>query len=129
MTARARFFTVVGAAILLAGIGYLWIERSFAHILAWAPPAPGTVMAQDSSPSKDLLAEVISAESAGVYRLQILSLPAHDVLASRRISAPVGYHPQIVSLKWNQGQVIATIDHDFGDGNLEFSLAPPAHLQ
>ncbi len=126
MGIRARVLTAALGAILLGGVGFLWLGRGSNATRMWDPPAPGTVMVQDSSPNRLLSARVVAADTAGSYRFQILMLSGGAIVAERRIAAPVGYHPQLISLKWSQGQAVATIDHDFGDGNLEFKLAPPA---
>src|SRR5690348_10844733 len=113
MSTRARVLSSAVGAILLLGVAFLWLDRGSGATRMWDPPAPGTVVAQDSSPNRLLSARVVAANTAGSYRFQILSLSDGLIVAERRIAAPVGYHAQLVSLKWSQGQAVATIDHDF----------------
>ena len=111
----ARFSTlIIAAAIALIGCSEP----------LWGPPIPGSVMAERSSPDKSLLARVIAAEAQGTYTLEVRDVQNGDILAERTITAPVGYHAHIVSLKWSEDSrtVTATIDHDFDDDNRMFDL-------
>ncbi len=91
----------------------------------WEPPLPGTVMAERSSPDKNLLARVIAAEAQGTYTLEVRDVRNGDVLAERTIAAPVGYHAHIAFLTWSEDSRIVTaiIDHDFGEKNRVFDLS------
>ena len=91
---------------------------------SWKPPDPGSVIAELSSPDKSLSARVIATEVQGTYVFEVRSINKNNILAEQSISAPIGYHEHRVSLTWNRdGQtVLATIDHDFGDGNKVFKI-------
>jgi hypothetical protein len=90
----------------------------------WEAPTPGSVMAERLSPDNSLLARVAATEIKGTYALEVRNGREGTVFAKRIISAPVGYHPHVVSLTWRADSriVTATIDHDFGDDNRVFEL-------
>jgi hypothetical protein len=93
--------------------------------LSWEPPNPGSVMAELTNPDKSLSAQVIATEVQGTYILEVRKIGSENILAEQIISAPIGYHAHIVSLRWSEdGRIVsATIDHDFGDGNKVFDLS------
>ena len=90
----------------------------------WEAPEPGTVMAALTISDRTLTARVVATEIQGAYIFEIREGVKGRVLEERTISVPVGYHPHVVSITWNEGKrtVIATIDHDFGDNNALFIL-------
>jgi len=118
---------VMGAAIgvlVVVLAGALWWSHDFSF--GWNAPPPGTVLAQSLAPDSALIARVRAGTTKGQYVFELRRPHADGPVVSKVISAPVGYHKHIVSLRWGPGssRAIATIDHDFGVGNLEFALAP-----
>lgn len=81
-------------------------------------------MAEGSSPDNKLLAQVVATETKGTYIFKVHNIRKGNVLAQRTITAPIGYHAHIVSLKWSEDglSVTATIDHDFADDNRVFDI-------
>ena len=81
-------------------------------------------MAELTNPDKSLSARVIATEVQGTYILEVRKIPNENILAEQTVSAPIGYHAHIVSLRWSEdGRVVsATIDHDFGESNKVFDL-------
>ena len=92
--------------------------------LSWSPPKPGTIMAELTNPDKNMTARVIATELQGSYIFEIRSSNKGTIITEQMISAPVGYHEHIVSIKWNDDSrnFSATIDHDFGEGNKVFNI-------
>ena len=93
--------------------------------LPWEPSSPGSVLAELTNPDKSFSARVIATEVQGTYILEVRKIRNENILAERTISAPIGYHAHIVSLKWSEdGRIVsATIDHDFGEGHRVFDLS------
>lgn len=91
---------------------------------SWKPPGPGSVMAELRSPDNLIYARVIATDVHGTYTFEVRDIKSGQVLAEQNIWAPIGYHPHLVTLVWNQNgrTVSATIDHDFGDGNKTYDL-------
>lgn len=81
-------------------------------------------MAELANTDQGLSARVIATKVQGTYLLEVRRVRDESILAERNISAPVGYHPHMVSLRWSEdGKVVsATIDHDFGEDNRVFDL-------
>jgi hypothetical protein len=81
-------------------------------------------MAELTNPDKSLSARVIATEVQGTYIFEVRKIRNENILAEQSISAPIGYHAHIVSLRWTEdGRIVsATIDHDFGEGNKVFDL-------
>ena len=97
------------------------------NFFGWDPPRQGTVLADRPSPDGTYTARVTASDRAGHY---IFTL-RHDgeVVVTHEISAPVGYHAQLVKVEWavDGTSAIATIDHDFGENNVRDTLQrPPA---
>ncbi len=92
----------------------------------WEPLPAGTLVVESPSPERGLSAVVIAQQTPGGYTLEIRDARNQETLSGKDIAAPVGYHPHLITLKWSPdgAQVVATIDHDFGDNNLLFELAP-----
>jgi len=90
---------------------------------AW--PDDGTVMATAFSPDQVAEAMLISATQRGHYRFEIRDSESGATLAQTAISAPLGYHEHIVSIRWapDSRHSQATIDYDFGDNSLQFGLS------
>lgn len=90
----------------------------------WKPPNTGSVMVELKSPDNCLYARVIATEVPGTYKFEVRHIQSGQVLAEKNISAPIGYHPHLVTLVWDRAgrTVWVTIDHDFGDGNKTYDL-------
>jgi len=90
----------------------------------WKPPNTGSVMVELKSPDNCIYARVIATEIPGTYKFEVRHIQSDQVLEEKNISAPIGYHPYLVTLVWDQDgrSVWATIDHDFGDGNKTYDL-------
>ena len=125
MIRRPFLVGTAGVAVLIAGLAFFWPRRD-SLAATWDPPAPGTVVAESSAPDSALIATVRAADSIGHYVFELRKPGSDTPVASREIAAPVGYHPQRVTVEWEaSGQrAVAVIDHDFGDNPLRFSLIP-----
>ena len=124
--ANRRFITIaVATFVILAALAFVWLDRSFSFF-KWDPAAPGTVVAESESPDRNVAATVRAATPGGHYVFELRTRQTDQVIATREIAAPVGYHPHIVTLQWDSGgkRAVAIIDHDFGDNNLRFALGP-----
>ncbi len=87
-------------------------------------PEPGTIMATAASPDQAAVAKLITKKERGHYQFEIRDSGSGDMLAQSVISAPVGYHEHLVSIDWvERKRAEATIDRDFGDYNLKFTLS------
>jgi hypothetical protein len=125
MTNR-RFITIAVATLALLGaLAIVWLDRSFSFF-KWDPPAPGTVVAESESPDRNVAATVRATTPGGHYVFELRTRQTGQVIATRDIAAPVGYHPHIVTLEWDSKgkRAVAIIDHDFGDNNLRFTIGP-----
>jgi|SRR6266853_2502289 len=125
VTRRAKVLGVfAGALALLVAVGLWW--SSHLNFFAWDAPPPGSIVAETMAPDSGLVATVRAGLIKGEYLFELRRTNGGQLVASETISAPIGYHPHRITLRWLPGEarVIATIDHDFGDGNLEFPLAP-----
>jgi|SRR5882762_10365207 len=122
---RPLLIGAAGLALLLAGLAVLWL-RGDSRWFDWDPPAPGTIVAQSATPDSAFVATVRAADSIGHYTFEIRKRGSDAAVARREIVAPVGYHPQRVTVEWeaNGHRAVAVIDHDFGDNPLRFSLVP-----
>lgn len=87
-------------------------------------PAAGVVVAEQESSDGDFLSQVIATDERGVYRFIVFNILTEQAINEKTISVPVSYHAHGVSIEWNQktNEVIATIDHDYGEGNIDISL-------
>ena len=124
-TRRAKILGVsAGAVALLLALGLWWFSRL--DFFAWDAPPPGTLVAETVAPDGELVARVRAGAMKGQYLFELRRTDGGELVASETITAPVGYHKHLITLRWVTGtaRAIATIDHDFGEGNLEFSLAP-----
>ena len=121
---RRSFLIAAGVAGLLCVFGLLWLIRPFSPS-EWGPPAPGTVVAESFSSDGEWTARVAAGTAIGEYVFDVRDRTG-GVVASRKISAPVGYHTHRVTLEWQPetNTVVAVIDHDFGENNLRFTLGP-----
>jgi hypothetical protein len=89
---------------------------------AW--PDPGTIVTAAVAPDQAAEAMLISSEQRGRYQFEVRDSESGDTLARTEISAPLGYHEHVVSIHWlDTRRAEATIDHDFGDSNLKFTLS------
>lgn len=87
-------------------------------------PNPGTTVATAVAPDETSVAMLISKKERGHYQFEIRNTISEDTLARMAISAPIGYHEHVVSIYWIDNQrAEATIDHDFGDNNIQFTLS------
>jgi hypothetical protein len=122
-TRRAKIFGASAAVIALLAVSLWWFPRS--SFFAWDAPPPGTLVAERVAPDSGLVARVRAGATKGQYVLELETTTGGELVASDTITAPVGYHEHRITLRWvtDSARAIATIDHDFGEGNLEFSLA------
>lgn len=113
-----------GVLVLLVAVGLWWSSRL--DSFGWDAPPPGSVVAERLAPDSGLVARVRAGTTKGHYVFELRRTQGDELVASRTISAPVGYHAQLITVRWGEGsaRAIAIIDHDFGAGNLEFALAP-----
>jgi len=125
-TARERTLIIGGAVAVLAVVIAAPIVLNHPDFLGWDPPQEGTVLAERPSPDGAYTARVTAADNAGHYVFTLRH--DGDVVMTREISAPVGYHPQIVRVEWARdgSRAIATIDHDFGENDIRVALERPA---
>ena len=87
-------------------------------------PHPGTIVAKSVAPDEAAVAMLIFKNKRGDYQFEIRDSGSGDTLARTTISAPIGYHEHVVSIHWvDTRRVEATIDRDFGDNNLKFTLS------
>jgi hypothetical protein len=117
---------LIGALALLAAVIALpRLVFGRLDFFKWDPPAAGSVLAQRRSPDSTLVATVTATPQAGHYMFALTR--DGQVVASREISAPVGYHEHIVRVEWvaDGSRAIATIDADFGDNNVRVALQRP----
>src|SRR5690349_23670934 len=113
--------TVILMALFLSICVYSWINFNF---FAWNALAPGTQIVESVSPDHKLVARVTAGDKKGEYLLEIKQLNGKQGIASKKFSAPIGYHEHLITLRWEKQskRVVAVIDHDFGDGKLEVPL-------
>jgi len=123
-TRRAKVLGVSAGALALSVVLAFWWFPRF-DFFAWDAPPPGAI-AEKVAPDSELLARVRAGAMKGQYIFELRRTHGGDLVASESIAAPVGYHGHRITLRWVMGsaRAIATIDHDFGEGNLEFSLTP-----
>ena len=87
-------------------------------------PDAGTIVARAVSPDEAAVAMLVSKQERGAYQFEICDSKSDDVLAQREISLTIGYHVHVVSIDWvDSRHVEATIDRDFGDNNIQFTLS------
>jgi hypothetical protein len=125
-TARERTLIIGSVVVVLAVVLGAPLVLNHLDFFAWDPPRQGTIVAERPSPDGVYTARVTAADSAGHYVFTLRH--DGDVVVSREISAPVGYHSQIVRVDWapDGSRAIATIDHDFGDNNIRVALVRPS---
>ena len=113
--------SALGLALLLAMCVWLLTPRD---IFTWDAPPRGTVVAESVSPDRALVARVIAGAGKGQYVFELRRAQGGELMASEAIAAPVGYHQHIVKVRWVNGsaRAVATVDHDFGENNLDFQL-------
>ena len=99
-TRGSLILAIVGAAFLSAAT-FLWFTGPRFSLTTKDAPHPGSVLAQSTAPNGTLVARVLSENVAGSYAFELRANPSGDLVAVREISAPVGYHPQIVTLEWD----------------------------
>ena len=115
-----RFNTAVKTATALA----LMLLGCFDSTFEPAWPNQETTMATAMAPDEATVAMLISMKERGHYQFEIRDSGTGDTLARTVISAPIGYHEHIVSIHWvNNRSAEATIDRDFGDNNIQFTLS------
>ena len=89
---------------------------------AW--PRSGHIVARTLAPDKVAEAVLVASPERGRYSFEIRESGSGDVLAQVEISAPTGYHEHVISLHWPEPRrAETTIDHDFGDNSLNFTLS------
>jgi hypothetical protein len=87
-------------------------------------PNPGTIVATAVAPDETAVAMLISKIERGHYQFEIRDSGSGDTLARKAIYAPIGYHEHVISIIWADSRhAEATIDRDFGDNNLQFTLS------
>ncbi len=120
MLQKMRFdkAVVVTTAVTLMLIG------CFGDTFEPAWPDPGTIVASALAPNEVAVAVLICENERGHYRFEIKAYRSGDILAQTVISAPVGYHEHVVSVRWvDSRRAEATIDRDFGDNNIQATLS------
>jgi hypothetical protein len=87
-------------------------------------PAAGSAIVENKSPEGLLIARVVASDKPGRYMFLVEEIATGKTIANILISSPVGYYSHLVQIRWETGNnaVTAIIDHDFGEGNLEFVL-------
>ena len=76
------------------------------------------------APDQAAEAVLIASKERGRYLFEIREPDSGDTLAQIEISTPLGYHEHIIHLHWPETRrAEATIDYDFGDNNLKFTLS------
>lgn len=115
-----RFFLAVTTTTALAFMLLGCFDSTFE--LVW--PNPGTTVATAVAPDETVVAMLISKKESGHYQFEIHDTRPGDTLARTAISAPIGYHEHVVSIHWVDGRrAEATIDRDFGDNIIQFTLS------
>jgi len=128
-TEQVRKLALVGGAVLLlaGGIAAPKLILGDLELFSWKPALPGAVLSERMSPDSQLIASVVGGDSAGRYTFSLRSTRTGVVIARHQLVAPVGYHAHRVQLEWSRdgSRAIATIDHDFGEKNVQDSLLRP----
>ena len=115
-----RFFTAVTSVTVLAYMLLGCFDSTFEPV--W--PDAGTIVASAVAPDEAAVAMLITKKNRGTYQFEIRDSESGDQLSQREISAPIGYHEHVVSIGWiDSRHVEATIDRDFGDNNIQFTLS------
>lgn len=87
-------------------------------------PHSGTIVTKALAPDQAAEAVLTAGKEPGRYLFEIRESESGESLARIEISAPLGYHEHVISLHWLETrQAEVTIDHDFGDTNLKFTLS------
>ena len=87
-------------------------------------PHSGAIVTKALAPDQAAEAVLTASKERGRYLFEIRESESGDTLAQIEISAPLGYHEHVISLHWPETRrAEATIDHDFGDSNLKFTLS------
>jgi hypothetical protein len=87
-------------------------------------PNSGTIVAKALAPDQVAEAVLIASKERGRYLFEIRKSESGGTLAQIEIPAPLGYHEHVIYLDWPESrQVEVTIDHDFGDNNLKFTVS------
>ena len=120
MLQKMRFDKAVIATITITFLLIGCFDDTFEP--AW--PNPGTIVASAVAPNEAAVAVMISEYERGHYRFEIQDSGSGDILAQTAISAPIGYHEHVVSVRWvDSRRAEATIDRDFGDNNIQTTLS------
>lgn len=115
-----RFFTALITTTALAFMLLSCFDSTFEPV--W--PNPRTTMATAVAPDETAVAMLISKKARGHYQFEIRDIRSGDTLAITAISVPIGYHEHVVSIHWvDRRHAEATIDRDFGDNNIHFTLS------
>ena len=115
-----RFFTAATTATVCAFMLLGCFDSTSEPV--W--PDAGTIVVRAVAPDEATVAMLISKKERGTYQFEIRDFKSGDALAQREISAPIGYHEHIASIDWvDSRHAEATIDRDFGDNNIQFTLS------
>ncbi|NIR59240.1 MAG: hypothetical protein GWO02_06820 [Gammaproteobacteria bacterium] len=122
------FLSAVAFGVIAVAVTTAWLISDIVDwdLWDWEAPAPGSIVAQSIAPGKGNVASVIAMHRKGHYRFVLSDTRSGNIIAEKQIFAPIGYHAHIVTLRWGPraSRAIAVIDHDFGKGNLKFTLSP-----
>ena len=90
----------------------------------WEAPETGVLLSKEKSPDLNYSAKIIASDVKGTYVFIVTDNQTNNIVTEQTISAPVGYHKQIVLLQWEQSSkvVSAIIDHDLGENNMVFRI-------
>ena len=81
-------------------------------------------MTKALAPDQAAEAVLTASKERGRYLFEIRESKSGGTLAQTEISAPLSHHEHIIYLHWAETRrVEATIDYDFGDNNLKFTLS------
>ena len=87
-------------------------------------PHSGTIVTKALAPDQVSEAVLIASNERGHYLFEIRESQSGNTLAQIEISAPLGYHEHVIYVHWpDSRRAEATIDHDFGNDKLSFTLS------
>lgn len=83
---------------------------------------PNSTIISESSPNGKYTAEIIMDEGSQAYFFAFQKTGGSKLIVDADIAPPGGYHHPGFKLSWNEqnNMVYITVDHDFGDANIEF---------
>jgi hypothetical protein len=111
----AGCFLCYGISTIVNDSGSLFYQRGSYSL-------PKTVVVEESSPNGELKAFILREDSSNAYYFAIQRNSGSRMIVDADFMPKAGYHHPIFTLSWNKGsdEVSLTIDHDFGESNLEY---------